>query len=170
MGPEPAFDFATIVKALDERGVRFVLFGRQAMRALGAPVFTQDYDVWFDAAAREEVLAYFADELGYELSHASIPRPPVVKVLAGADRIDAWFVRGMSNRDQTRIDYEDVWKRSLELEDPVSGLRLRVPSLDDMIALKKMAPVPRPKDEEDIRYLQVMKELAKRDERDEAGP
>lgn len=159
MRADAPFDFPAILRTLHERGVRVIVFGRQAMRALGAPVFTQDYDLWFESAAREAVLTYFEEELGYDLSHSPGSRAPVISVLTGTDKIDAWFVRGMSNRERERIDYEGVWARSIELADPETGFRLRVPSLDDMIALKKVAPTPRDKDEEDIRYLLVRKQL-----------
>jgi hypothetical protein len=43
--------------------------------------------------------------------------------------------------------------------DFTGGLHIRVPAPDDMIALKRMGTVVRPKDEEDIQYLRVRQAL-----------
>ena len=131
---------------------------QQAMRALGSPVLTQDYDLWFDRKSRDSVLEYFGVELHYDLVHAPIESPPLVTVLAGTERIDAWFVRGMVNREQKRVDFDELFARSAKVGDP-EGVWFRVPSIDDMIALERMGVEVRPKDEEDIRYLQVRREL-----------
>lgn len=110
------------------------------------------------------MLHYFEAELGYELVHAPMPRPPIVKVLAGLERIDAWFVRGMSNREGQHIEFDEIYGRGLDVGEPDTGLAFKVPSTQDMIALKRMSPRVRPKDEEEIRYLLVRRELEARGE------
>ena len=159
MRAEPTFDFRELVRGLDARGVRFLVFGRQAMRALGSPVFTQDYDLWFDPSARGVVLTYFDGDLGFDVLEPAAENAPVVKVHAGVDKIDAWFVRGMVNREGQRLDFDGLYERSLLIGD-AGGLSFRVPSIDDLIALKRMGATVRPKDEEDIQYLLVRKHLA----------
>lgn len=158
MQAEPEFDFRSIIFELNRRGIRYLVFGRQAMRALGSPVLTQDYDLWFDRERRVEVTSWFANGLDYELLHASVENPPIVKVIAGTERIDAWFVRGMVNRDGERLDFDELYARSLIVGD-LADLWFRVPSIDDMIALTRMGAQVRPKDEEDIAYLLVRKQL-----------
>lgn len=159
MGPESRFDFVEVVRDLDRRGIRFFVFGRQAMRARGAPVFTQDYDFWFDPDSRETALDYFGREKGFDLGHARTEKPPIVKVIAGRAMIDAWFVRGMSNRHQKRLAWEEIYERSVVMRDDVTGLSFRIPAIDDMIALKQMGERVRPHDEEDIRWLLAAREL-----------
>ncbi len=163
MRPEPRFDFLEIARGLSAMDVRWLLFGRQAMRLYDAPHFTHDWDLWIETGARERVLRWFEGVLGYDLSRAPTSRPPVVRVLAGPGRkIDAWFVRGMSNRDGERIDFDDVYERSVAKASEDGSVTIRIPEIDDMIALKKVAPKVRPKDEEDIQYLLVRKDLIAR--------
>lgn len=157
---EPHFDFREIAAELDRRGVRYLLFGGQAVRAYGSTRFTADYDLWFAPEHKADVLTFFED-LDYEISEDVTTWKPIVRVFAGTrDRVDAWFVRGMSNRDGVRLDFDELYARGQVIEDPVSSVRLRVPSIDDLIALKRMGEQVRPRDEEDIRFLLVVREAA----------
>lgn len=76
------------------------------------------------------------DELGLELSAEPEDPRPIVKAYAGADRLDARATRAGR---RVRLD-------------------LRIPSIDDLIALKKMR-AGEERDAEDIRYLLVRKAL-----------
>ena len=164
MGPEPELDFERLVRWLHEQDIRYLLVGRQAVRLYGSPAFTADYDVWFDPAERERVLGWLEESMGLELSAAPEDRDrPIVSAIGGPDRVDAFFVRSMSNRNQERLEFDEVFACSVVFADPGTQFEIRVPCLDDLIALKKMRP-PNPKDDEDIRYLLVRKDLERNGE------
>ncbi len=159
MQAEATLDFPALVRELTRRGVRFVLFGRQAVRLYGSDCSTKDWDLWLEPSRRRDVLTWLEDELGFELSAPASSRRPVVTAWAGLDRLDLWFVRAMRNRDGVDAVFDEVHARSTVLEDPDARLTLRIPSVDDLIILKRMAPTPRAKDDEDIRWLLVRKRL-----------
>jgi hypothetical protein len=159
MGPDPPFDFPSIARHLEATGVRFVLFGRQAVRLYGAPVFTQDYDLWVDPRSRHQVLSHLRDDLEFELS-CDISEPnPIVNAWAGRDKLDLFFVAAMRDRDGHDLRFDEVYARARARVEPGDGFTLRIPDIDDLICLKRMPPVPRAKDEEDIKYLLVRKDL-----------
>ncbi len=162
MGPEPELDLGSLARRWRTQGHRFLLIGRQAVVLYGAPVFSFDYDLWFPPQARRPVLSHLQDDLGCELSAAPDEPRPIVKVYSGGDRLDLFFVRALVNREGTELTFEDAWSRGEEQR--AGDYAIRIPAIDDLITLKKMAATPRPKDEEDIRYLQVLKDLRSRGE------
>ena len=159
MKADPSFDFAAIAAELNRRGIRWLLFGRQAVVLYGSPVSSADWDVWADPAQRGEVLEYFAS-LGYEVSAEVDDLAPIVKVRAGLERIDLFLMRAMVNREGQQIDFSTTLARAGVVTERFDRSdAIRVPAIDDLIALKKMGAAVRPKDEEDIRYLLVRKAM-----------
>ena len=109
-------------------------------------------------------MAWLALEPDFELSSSPERTDPIVKVLVGAERLDLFFVRAMTNRVGITLAFDDVYARAEAQHDEVAGLaHVPVASIDDLIALKRMAPVARPKDEEAIRYLEAKKLLRSQD-------
>jgi len=51
------------------------------------------------------------------------------------------------------VEFDEVWEGSVQ--STISGIPVRVPSLDDLIRMKKAAG--RPKDLEDLKYLEAIK-------------
>jgi hypothetical protein len=152
---DPPFDFATIAADLNRLGIRWLLFGRQAVVLYGAPVSSADWDLWADPAQRAAILGYFKS-LHYETSADATDVAPIVKIRAGLDRIDLFLMRAMVNREGRQIDFDQTFARAgIVTERFDQSDAIRVPAIDDLIALKKMGAKVRPKDEEDIRYLQV---------------
>jgi hypothetical protein len=133
--------------------------GGQAVRLYGSERVTQDYDLWFESSERRRVLSHLERDLGLELSAGpdDLDRP-IVTARGGLERLDAFFVRGMTNRDGLHLDFEEVATRARTLRGS-QGVSIRVPDLDDLIALKRMRPVLKPEDETDLRYLLVRKQL-----------
>lgn len=170
MNVEESVDLVMLATQLNEWGVRYLVIGGQALILHGIPLLTADIDVWIDPAVREEVLDWFENERGLEVP-AQVPFPlPIVTIHAGFERIDLFFVRSMTNRDGLTLSFDDVIARRIVLADPSTG-GIPIPSIDDLIALKRMGPKVRAKDEEGIRYLLALKlhEQSKSAARDDAG-
>ncbi len=160
MQAEPELDFPRVLRELIGRGVRFVVIGGQAVILHGIPLFSFDFDLWVDPAAREEVLTWLESDDDNELTAGPRDLAPIVKVYVGHDRLDLFFVRAMTNRDGVTLTFDEVHGRALRVSDPGAGLEaVPIPSIDDLIALKHMAGSPRAKDEEAIRYLRAKKLL-----------
>jgi hypothetical protein len=157
MQAEPLFDFPTLVAELNARGTRFLLIGRQALVLHGAPVYSFDYDLWVDGAERQRVLRFLLVEKGFEGS-ATIDDPrPLVSVYAGQEKLDLFFHRAVRTHDGVDLDFDTAWRDAVEVvDDTVPGFRVRIPSLDHMILLKKLRP-RNAKDEEDLKYLLAKK-------------
>lgn len=160
MGPEPRLDYATILRGLADRSVRFVVIGGQAVLLHGIPLFSFDFDLWVDPASRADVLGWLREDDELEVSDGAARPTPIVRVFAGRERMDLFFVKAMTNRDGVTLTLDEVLARAESLSDPAAGLHaVPVPSIDDLIALKRMAPAPRSKDEEAIRQLLAKKHL-----------
>jgi len=160
MQAEPLFDFPTLVLELNARGVRFLLIGRQALVLHGAPVLSFDYDLWVDETERQKLLTFLLIEKGFESSAAIDDPRPLVSVYAGQEKLDLFFHRAVRTLDGADLDFDTAWRDAVEVsDDTLPGFRVRIPSLDHMILLKKLRP-RNAKDEEDLKYL-----LARKSER-----
>ena len=149
------FDEPAFFRAIGESGARALLIGRRAMVALGLPVLTADYDFWVhpdDVALFNAAAAPF----GLVPNHA----PEAVKsrgryVLENDEHMDVIAARLASTADGQQILFDDLWSRRVSL--PLSsGASLLLPCLDDLIATKRLGQ--RPKDLEDIRLLQALRQ------------
>lgn len=156
MKPEPPFDFATIARGLAARAIPYLLIGRQAVRLYGSTCFSVDFDLWMPSTHRAAVFAYLEDELGYEASDARDGTRPIVHVHAGLGQLDLIFARAIRNQDGVTLTFDEALARCTERRD--GDLVVRIPSIDDLIALKKVR-LPHARDEEDIQYLLVRKAL-----------
>ena len=116
---EPTLDFPRILRGLDERMVRYVVIGGQAVILHGIPLLTFDFDLWIDPAVRREVLAWLEDGEHLELSSPSDGTAPIVRALAGNERLDMFFVKAMTNRVGITVTFDDVYERA------ASGISVR---------------------------------------------
>ena len=128
------FDEALFFRAISAGGLRALLIGRRALIALGIPVMTADYDFWIRTpleARRSGRYRLQNDELVDVLVARSVPGPdgPLV--------------------------FDDVWSRRNTLTGDDGGSNICVPSLEDLIASKRIGS--RPKDAEDVRLLQQLR-------------
>jgi hypothetical protein len=160
---EPPLDFGAIGHALEKRGVRWVLIGGQAVRLYGSERMTQDWDIWIDPSAKIPVLTMLRDEFDLELSAEPETARGIVKATTGDDRMDIFVVRSLTNLDKTLIVFDDVYARSRVEREEEYRLDLRIPSIDDLIALKRMRDLSR--DNEDIRWLLAIKAMDANDPR-----
>lgn len=153
MEAEPLFDFPTLVGELDQRGVRFLLIGRQAMILRGAPVHTFDYDLWVDPDARASLFDHLVRERGFEASADPKGAAPLISVFAGHEKLDLFLFREVRNREGETLTFDQAWQDATLFEDPdAPSFRVRAPSIAHLVLLKKLRP-PNRKDDEDIKYL-----------------
>jgi hypothetical protein len=160
MKEEPAFDFIRFIKALNKEKVRYLLIGRWAVAYYGAPVVTADYDFWIHPGDRKKFLNLLSGLYEAELPAEEKQRQPFLTIYVGPDQIDCFFVRRMTNREGQELGFDQVYSRSKRIRDQRSGFSIRLPHIDDLIALKKFDPpdsLKRARNLEDIRYLLTLK-------------
>jgi predicted nucleotidyltransferase len=154
------FDPLRALKVLLQHGVRFVIVGGVAGRALGSPTITNDLDICYErSAANYEALAQALRELGATLRGAPAGLPFILdarsikmgdsftfETLAGP--LDCLGTPSGTN------GYADLITNATELT--IDDLRVMVVSLDDLLRMKRAAG--RPKDRVEIEILSALKE------------
>ncbi|HET6268313.1 MAG TPA: hypothetical protein VFG11_11395 [Acidobacteriota bacterium] len=159
MKREKEFDLLGFVRILDRKKIQYLLIGRWAVILHGAPLMTADYDFWIPAKFRETILNYL-DKSGYEVPPVSAGKKPIVTVYSGTDKIDFLFFHKMTNREGQVLDFRDCYRRADLKQDHPHKITVRIPSLDDLIALKKFersTPDKEAQDATDILYLESIK-------------
>lgn len=144
------------LKSIHEAGVRYLLIGRQAVIAYGGPVQSMDYDVYIDGSEENtSKLLNIAKRfhLCPNLSKDKI-RTHFKFKLENSFIVDVFRARFLSIGKGKKISFNEMHERKNILKGE-SGLELNLPSIDDLIALKKLRSSP--KDLEDIKYLQAIK-------------
>lgn len=151
-----AFDEARFFAAIAASGARALLIGRRALIALGMPVLTRDYDFWI-AADDAQVLNEALRPLDlYPNRPPDDARANGRYVLEGDEHVDVLVAKGVSTVDGVMVWFDDVWSRR-EMLEVAEGVRLAVPTIDDLIATKKFGA--RPRDADDVRWLERLKQL-----------
>jgi hypothetical protein len=148
------FDEVEFFRAVQALEVRALLIGRRALAALGLPVLTADYDFWIHI---DDIQALNGALEPFGLTPTKSPqeaRRTGRYVLENGEIVDVLVARSVPTVDGVTVAFDDVWKRRQEL-DLAAGVRISLPSLDDLIATKRFAA--RPKDLEDIRLLEILR-------------
>ncbi len=161
--------FIPVFKLLNDADVRYVVVGGVATILHGYVRATADIDLIVDLQVEEaERVIRTLSDAGYK------PRVPVDAIeFADAKKREEWVrtkgmtVFSMFHPEQPGlsidlfaehpIPFEELWERSQVID--VAGTDVRVCSLDDLLALKKLAG--RNKDKDDIEKLQVIKKHGK---------
>jgi hypothetical protein len=152
-----AFDELAMFRAIAGSGARALLIGRQALVALGMPVMTADYDFWIAADDAQR----FNDALrALDLFPTRSPeeaRRHGRYVLENDEHVDVLVAAACSTVDGTLVRFDDVWARraSIEIGD---GVHAMIPCIDDLILTKRFGA--RPRDADDIRWLEELKRRA----------
>lgn len=165
--PAGGFDPLELVRALDRHGVDYVLIGGVAARLHGSPTLTEDLDLTPERSAENlRRLASALADLGGRLAAPGAERglavpldeltfnSPIMTFVTRAGLLDV-------NLEPAGIGgYEHIAPRAVEYE--VSGIRLRVADLQDIICSK--ATSDRPKDRAQLEILRdLADELQQRD-------
>jgi hypothetical protein len=129
--------------ALNRRGVRYLLIGMGAALLEGAPVATQDLDVWFENAADIAIQDAARDAGGFWISGFG-QQPPAFGG-PGLDRVD--IVLTAHGLEPFAVEHENASVYE------VDGVTLRVVSLDRIIASKRATN--RPKDAAQLPVLEA---------------
>ena len=149
------------LKDIHENGVRYLLMGRQAIIAYGGPVQTMDYDIYVDKAEKNiDLLLKIAEnyELYPSISKAEIKKHYKFK-LENNFAIDIFCFKHFSVGKREKLSFNELYERRNVFKGE-TGLEINLPSIDDLIELKRLGS--RPKDIEDIKYLQGLKQLKKK--------
>jgi hypothetical protein len=147
-----------VIKGFNKRGIRYLLIGRQAVMLYGAPLFSYDFDFWIHPEERDRVYSFLEDELGFEVSSNREQKKPLVFFYTqGGDKIDVFFFRNTVNKNGEKLNIDECLKNAIKIKEPDSDLYVMVPSIDNLIKLKKIGDSP--KDLEDIEYLEKIKKM-----------
>jgi hypothetical protein len=153
---KPQFDLIDFLRQVHRRNIRCLLIGRWAVAQHGAPVVTSDYDFWVDPADRVRLFRLLEVTFDAELPGEEEWSKPMVTAYVGPDKIDCFSARRIVNEEGQELVFDEVHARSAHKKDPAENLEFCVPSIDDLIALKKFShqdPVKHARNLEDIRYL-----------------
>jgi len=143
-----------LLRLLNESSVRYVIIGATAFAAHGWVRATVDLDLF--VASDEENLGRLRETLarfGYDVTDASVEDFRRYKILLRQYDLPLDihpFVQGVAR-------FEEVWERRIMSD--LGAVQAPFASLDDLIRMKKAAG--RPKDLEDLKYLEKLKGSAK---------
>jgi hypothetical protein len=160
MDPEQEVNLLELVGEFNDLEIRYLIIGRRAVILYGGPVLTGDSDIWIHSADKKRTLSLLKEKLGFELSHTVDTRRPIVTAFSGMKKYDLFFHKGTSTIENEQIFFDECYRNSVKVEDPKGKIYFRVPSVDDLIRLKKIRS-PNIRDEQDIEYLLKIKQLQK---------
>jgi predicted nucleotidyltransferase len=154
-------EFGTILRALGEHNVRFVLIGGLAMVIRGSAHVTEDIDVAFvrdrlNVQAVVRALAPFhprprgfPESLPFKWDEQAVRSATILTLDTDAGIVDllAETAEGLS--------FEDIWARSDSID--AFGVTIRVASIEDLIVMKRAAN--RLKDQLHVLELEALKKL-----------
>jgi len=140
-----------VIRRLNERGVRYLVIGGQALRLAGMPRFSMDWDVYIPPRDAES-LALINEILGDELDVPLVPLGP-----HGANFVQTYQVR--EGIIQFHLGgpglppFEEAEERAVTLETE-KGTPVRCLSREDLLESKRRAN--RPQDQGDIEFLESL--------------
>lgn len=158
---EPQPPFHPLLAALGGRNVRYILIGGVAMRCHGSAHLTDDIDLYYARDAENlihlaEALAPFhprlrgvPEDLPFRWDARTLSRGMNFSVVTDAGNLD--LLGDVPGAEP----FEAVWGRASEVE--LSGVLVRVASLDDLIAMKRAAG--RVKDQVHLMELEALRTL-----------
>lgn len=160
MSQHPPFSARSLLRALIDGGVDFVVIGGLAAQAHGSPLITEDLDVCFDLdGANLDRLASVLHDL------AAMRRGMPESILAPLDRRalragDVFTLRtrfgdlDLLARPDPGLDYVQLRSRAARFE--LAGTPVWIAAVEDLIAMKRAAG--RPKDLMAIEHLAALRE------------
>lgn len=143
-------DIKKLLQSLLDRKVKFLVVGAWALPAYGFERMTGDIDIFIKPTrlnAKRTLGALKA--IGYDVEDASISLLLSKKVL-----FRQYILQTDIHPFVAGVDFDSSWRNKVQTE--IKGLKVFVPSLEDFLKMKKAAN--RPKDLEDIRILEKVRE------------
>ena len=141
-------DYREMLQCLAAEGVEYLLVGAYALAAHGYPRATMDIDLWVmpsptNAAAVLRALSRFGAPPG-DLKSADLEHDDTIFQIGVAPRrID--LITGVSG-----LHFEEAYANAIEVD--IEGIRLRIPSIQDLILNKKSTG--RTRDKADVEVLE----------------
>ncbi|MBM4322945.1 MAG: hypothetical protein FJ115_05220 [Deltaproteobacteria bacterium] len=155
---EKEVNLLELVRVLNRHKIRYLIIGRRAVILYGGPVLTADHDIWFHSEDKKKALSLLAEKLDFELSQLPDTKGPIVTGFSGTKKYDLFFQRSVKNIENETIEFERCYGNSILKKDVKEKTSFRVPSIDDLVRLKKIRK-PNAKDQQDIEYLLKAKRL-----------
>jgi hypothetical protein len=145
-----------LIRRFNNRGVRYLVFGGQAVRLVGMPRFSMDWDLFIpgrDLENMNTINALLDDELDM----------PLIPVGPGGENLiqtyqTSWGIVQFHLAVAGIMSFDEVESRSVVYENE-NGTRIRCFSLDDLIASKEA--VARPQDLSDVQFLKMRQKVLK---------
>jgi hypothetical protein len=153
------FDERAFFEAIAASGGRALLIGRRALVLLGLPVLTADYDFWLAIDDIERFNQALAPLDLHPTKTADEARHTGRYALENDERVDVLVARTVTAKTGEVVRFEEVWGRRRKHSIDADAHAM-LPSLDDLILTKRFAL--RPKDLEDIRLLEALREATGR--------
>lgn len=160
MKREKEIKFLELVRVLNRHKIRYLVIGRRAVILYGGPVLTADNDIWLHPKDKKNFLFLLSKNLNFELSHSPETEKPIVTGFSGTKKYDFFFQRSVKNIENETIEFEDCYNNSVLMKDVRGKVSFRIPSIDDLIRLKKIRKA-NVKDHQDIEYLLQAKVLSR---------
>jgi hypothetical protein len=158
MKQEKEVNFFKFLRELNRQRIRYLIIGRRAVVLYGGPVLTADHDIWLHPEDKKKALTLLAEKLDFDLSHPPDTKRPIVTGFSGTKKYDLFFQRGVKNTENEMIEFERCYGNSVLKKDASANVSFRIPSIDDLVRLKKVRK-PNVKDQQDIEYLLKAKHL-----------
>lgn len=155
---EKEIKFLELVRVLNRHKIRYLIIGRRAVILYGGPVLTADHDIWLHPGDKKKALSLLSEKLDFELSHSPDTKRPIVTGFSGTKKYDLFFQRSVKNIENETIEFEGCYSNSVLKKDVRAKVSFRIPSIDDLIRLKKVRKA-NVKDQQDIEYLLKAKRL-----------
>jgi hypothetical protein len=155
---EKEVKFFELIRKFNRRKIRYMIIGRRAVILYGGPVLTADHDLWIHPSDKRKTLFLLLNEFEFELSYPPDTKRPIVSGYSGFKKFDLFFQKSIKNIEGEIIEFEECYKNSILKKDSTEDVSFRIPSIDDLIRLKKVRK-PNVKDEQDIEYLLKAKRL-----------
>lgn len=145
-------DFADLLAAFGQHGVRYLLIGGYAIALHGRPRYTKDLDLWLQSSPDNLTRAIAA------LEDFGAPESVIDDLRASSPSDVVWFgvppVRVDLLQRIGAFEFDDVWPGRATME--LAGVQVEVIGLAQLIAVKRDAG--RPLDLIDAEHLQAMLE------------
>ena len=143
-------DIKQLLRSLLDHKVKFLVIGAWALPAYGRTRFTQDVDFFFEPTkANAKRLVSALAEIGYD----GILDVPLEVILKKKILMREYVLKADTHPSVKGTSFRKAWRNKVETN--IEGIKVFVPSLDNLIDMKKAAG--RPVDMLDLEYLRELK-------------